>query len=141
MRTQANWNLGDLRLPEGDPMQEIAQLKSSAKLIDVDRDVPEIYEEFRVMIERESRLSSLSGVECNLKWTADGGRKNPCDDCSHSTTNTEDPLSVLCRLGRRQNALIDEMDAVTAAGRLDDALMAAYEADSAFVEDAVFALG
>lgn len=123
-------------------MAAISELKSSAKVIDVERDEAEIFEEFKVLLTRESRLSSLSNLTCDLKWTADGGRRNPCDSCEHyqARPTADNALAVLCRLGRQQNALIDEMDAVKAAEKLDEALMAAYEADSAYVGDLVAAL-
>lgn len=141
MPTQANWNLTDLVLPEGDPMREISELKSNAKVIDLTRGEPEIFADLQASLVRESRFDQI-GLRCDLKWTVDGGQRNPCDSCPHFMTDTtEDARGVLCRLGRAQNRLLDELGAVKAAERLDEALVAAYEADGAACDELVAALG
>lgn len=123
-------------------MAEISELKSTANVIDLDRGEAEIFADLRTTLKAESRYSA-NGLECSMKWSAEGGQRNPCDTCpSYQARSTEtDATAVLCALGRRQNGLLDELAASRATDRLDDALMAAYEADSAYVDDLVAALG
>lgn len=128
-RARANWHLADLTLPEGDPMQEISQLKSKATVIDLERGRAEIFEELKVTLRREGEYAA-AGVTCSLK-AVQGGEYNACDGCRFFTDDTDDARAFLCVLGRCQNRLVDELHAITAAERLDDALMAAYENDEA----------
>lgn len=141
MPTRANWNLADLVLPEGDPMQAISELKSTAKVIDLERGEAEIFSDLKGSLVKEARYAA-GGLKCDLKWSVDGGARNPCDDCPYSRTETTDTdaTAVLCRLGRAQNALLDEMAAVRATERLDAALVAAYVRESALCADLVAAL-
>lgn len=142
MPTQANWNLAALVLPEGDPMDAITELKSSATVIDLSRDEAEIHADLKRSLIAESRYDA-NGLSCDLKWTEDNGQRNPCDTCPHyrERTTETDAMAVLCRLGRSQNALLDELAAVKATERLDEALCAVYEDESAYVDDLVAALG
>jgi hypothetical protein len=142
MPTKANWNLSSLVLPEGDPMDQINELKSTAKVIDLSRGEPEVFAEFRRTMQAEAFYSS-TGLECDMKWSEDGGQRNPCDTCpAYQARSTEtDATAVLCALGRKQNGLLDELAAARATEKLDEAMAAAYEADSAYVDEVVAALG
>lgn len=123
-------------------MREITELKSRAKVIDLGRGEAEVYDEFRGLVNKEARLAHYAGLKCDLKWTEADGQRNPCDTCPYHQTHTsdEDATAVLCRLGMEQNALLDEMAAIRATDLLDDALMATYEADSAYCDDVLAAL-
>jgi hypothetical protein len=59
--------------------------------------------------------------------------RNPCyDECPEYTTDyAHEARALLCALGRRQNDLLDALDASRAADALDEALVAAYERDMA----------
>lgn len=123
-------------------MGAINELKSNATVIDLSRGEAEIHADLRKSLAAESAYFN-NGLSCDLKWTMDDGARNPCDDCPyHRTQTTEtDALAVLCRLGRQQNGFLDELAAVQATKRLDEALMAAHEDEGAYVEDLVAALG
>lgn len=123
-------------------MGAISELKSNATVIDLSRSEPEIHADLRKSLAAESHYDR-NGLSCDLKWTEDNGQRNPCDTCPHYTERTTDTdaLAVLCRLGRGQNRLLDELGAIRATERLDEALMAVYGDESAYVDDLVAALG
>lgn len=144
---QANWHLDGLELPEGDPMQEIAELKSRASVIDLApaKSVEQIREEFAASLRYENGHAAL-GLACSMKWTQRGPRgphddRNPCYECPHFTADAENEArALLCTLGRRQNDLLAMLDAAEAQERLDAELAAAYETDVAACEEMAAAL-
>jgi hypothetical protein len=123
-------------------MAEISELKSRSKVIVVGRESAEVHEDLRVSLLKEARYDHYADLRCDLKWTAEGGQRNPCNDCPHHKANTteDDAMALLCSLGRHQNSLLDELAGITALDRLDEALVAAYERDVASVDELVAAL-
>jgi hypothetical protein len=137
-RARANWHFADLVLPAGDPMQQIAELKSTAKVIDVGRDAAAIHADLKTSLVKEGRYDGI-GITCSIKSESTG--RTPCDECPYYTEDVEDdPRGLLCMLGRRQNRLLDELHALQAVDRLDDALVLAYQDDQAAGVELVAAL-
>lgn len=123
-------------------MAEISELKSRANVIVIGRDSAEVHADLHASLVKEGRYDHYSNLRCELKWTLEGGQRNPCDDCPHhrSQTTEDDAMALLCTLGRQQNRLLDELAGITALDRLDEALVAAYERDVASVDELVAAL-
>lgn len=143
---RANWHLDGLELPEGDPMQEIEQLKSEATVIRIARrSNGEIAAELSDLLKLEGEYAA-SGLACDLKWTTQGplgpsDQRNPCYGCSYYTEDEErHARALLCSLGRRQNDLCDELEALAAGDRLDAELADAHERELAAVEELAAAL-
>jgi hypothetical protein len=137
---QANWFTEGLELPGGDPMEAIAQLKSRATVIDLSRGEAVLLDEFRVKFERERQFSA-SGLECRLKWTSQGGARNPCYSCPHFSKDFENvPRALLCRLGREQNDLLDAVDEIRAVGHLDAELASAVQREQSEADELAAAL-
>lgn len=106
MAVRAVWNLGDLSLEdEGeDPVQDIMAL---AKPIDLSKSTAQLNEELSRLMKQEARLSDVHGVECERKWGAD----HSCYDCAfYRGDDTEGHEGVLCRLGRRQEDKVEEIE-------------------------------
>lgn len=135
MATQTNWHLDALVLPEGDPMAEIDQLKSEAERIELMRTEDEVLAEFTAAVKREAGLADYGGVECDIKFAAMG--RPPCYECPHyvDITRTDNPLGLVCQVGRRQVDLLDELEAIRAPARLDNELAAAFEREQAACEE------
>lgn len=146
MTVQANWHLDGLDLPDEDPMQEIAQLKSEAAPVVLTRTPEEIFEEFSRALRKENDYDAYADLTCSLKWgepdsRGQVGERNPCYTCPKYTTDTsDDPLGLLCALGRQQNDLLDELEAAKAEKALDIELMDAFERDVASCEEMAAAL-
>lgn len=146
MSVQANWHLEGLELPEGDPLQAIAQLKSGARVIDLTRGEDEVRAEFLAAFQRENDFSVRADLECDLKWTVRGPNgprdlRNPCYDCPHFTKDHENEArALLCGLGRHQNDLLDTLDALHVSDALDHELAAAFEAEAAAAAELAAAL-
>lgn len=141
MSVQANWHLEGLELPEGDPLQAIAQLKSGAKVIDLTRGEDEIRAEFKAAFQRENDFSVRAGLECELKWTLDNGQRNPCYDCPMFTKDKENEArALLCELGRHQNDLLDALEALHTIDALDHELATAFETEAAAAAELATAL-
>ena len=136
--SQCNWHLDALSLPDaGDPMAEIEQLKSDAKVIDLSGDRATVQDRLGVTIRRESRLAVYAGVECDLKWTVQGPRgpgddRNPCYECPlYTEDSANNAMALLCSLGREQNDLLAQLDAFDAARMLDRQLAEVHCAEVA----------
>jgi hypothetical protein len=140
---RADWHLADLVLPEGDPMQEIAQLKSEATVIDVSRTSAVLLEELGETLAKENAYDHYSGLRCDLKWTAEGGERNPCRTCPHfeaKGSNPDSAMDLLCALGLEQETILDEYHALRALEALDAELAVSYESDVAACEEMAAAL-
>jgi len=140
---RANWHLEGLVLPDGDPLQAIAQLKSGARVIDLTRGEDEIRVEFMAALQRENDFSVRAGLECDLKWKLDGQSdlRNPCYDCPHFTKDHENEArALLCELGRHQNDLLDALDALHVSDALDHELAAVFEVEAAAAAELAAAL-
>lgn len=139
---RANWHLADLDLGDLDPTP---MSLTDAKPIDLSRTEAELHGELVESLDREARYFDYAhrsydaegrGVGgplmCELKF-GDQHRMNggdlSCFECPHHTTSKDDPLSLICVLGRRQEELVGEIHAIQSHGALDAALVAAYEAD------------
>lgn len=131
--TKTNWHLDALDgLPDIDPMQQIEELKSEGKVIDLSRGKPEIMAALAASIDREAEFYDV-GVSCDLKLGQD---PPPCYQCSHYTENTEKHArALICALGREQVDLLRELDGLKALDRLNDELAAAHEAELAACEE------
>lgn len=123
-------------------MAEISELKSKGNVIVIGRDRAEVHADLARSLQKESLYDTRANLRCELKWTLDGGQRNPCNDCPHhrSVTTEEDATALLCALGRHQNSLLDELAGITVLDRLDEALADAYERESASVDELVAAL-
>lgn len=134
---QTNWHLDGLDLPGGDPMQEIAELKSEAKVIDLSRGRAEIMDDLSASIRREGEFASR-GLTCAIKHVGD---TPPCYECPYFTTDFQnDARALICELGRHQRDLCSELEAMTASEALDDQLALAYETELAACEELAAAL-
>lgn len=132
MATRTNWHLDALVLPAGDPMAEIEQLKSDAELVDLTRPRAEVMADLTAAFEREARLSHYGGVECSIK----GAARPPCYECPHHVADPSvNALGLICEIGRHQVDLLDELESITAAERLDDELAVAFQRDQAACEE------
>lgn len=139
MATQTNWHLEALVLPEGDPMAEIAQLKSGATVIEI-RERDAVLADLAQAVRRENGYAVHADLHCDIKFR-DNGRVPPCYDCPHFTADFEnDALALLCRLGRGQVDLIEELDAIRAVEELDALMLTSYERDVAACEELAAAL-
>lgn len=134
----ANWHLGDLDLTGDDPESDIMDLKRSATVIDLTRGRPEINERLDVLADRESRLAA-QGTECELKWKPEhrlmGGHGPSCYTCPHFTQSGDDPCSNVCRIGREQTDLLEELAAVSDLDGLDRELADALTRDIGACEE------
>lgn len=133
--SQCNWHLDSLDVPEAsDPMAEIAELKSNAKVIDLSGDRAELTARFNKTMEKEAGYSYYSNLECHLKWTQPGPKyandRNPCYDCPYYTEDHfNEARALLCALGREQNDLLDAMYALDALAALDAELARVHDAE------------
>lgn len=134
---QTNWHLGDLELPDDtDPMAEIAQLKSG-EAIDLIRDEEAVEAEFQATLRREAGIFNFDGTTCKLKWKAShriaGGSGPSCFTCRHyrgdATGEANDSRAAVCRIGREQEGLVAELEAIRCKGQLDTAVIEAVERD------------
>jgi len=130
---QCNWHLDSLVLPETeDPMSEIEELKSEAKVIDLSGDRPELMNRLKKALDREAGFSYYAKLECDLKWTLPGPTgvvkdRNPCYDCPHYTEDHfNEARALLCSLGREQNDILDALYAFDAVEALDEELAKAH---------------
>jgi hypothetical protein len=138
MATQTNWNLEALVLPQGDPMAEIEQLKSEAAVIEI-RDRDAVLTDLQETVRREDGYSYWSDLECPIK-VRNTSRVPPCYGCPEYTADKTDPRMLICRLGRQQVDLLEELDAIQAVEQLDLLLATSYEHDVAACEEMAAAL-
>lgn len=137
MATRTNWHLDTLSLPDGDPMAEIEQLKSGATVLEF-RTADEVMADFTASLHREGRFSTYADLECEIKLPH---TRPPCYECPHYVADpSTNPLGLICELGRNQVDLLDELDAIKAAERLDEELAVAFEREQAACEELAAAL-
>lgn len=136
MSVRTNWHLDSLEaaVEEGEAMQQIQQLKSQGKIIDLSRSSADIQVDIEATIEQEARFAR-SGLECDLKWSPEHslvhqGAPLSCFNCLRAADPSKDARGLLCALGRRQTDLNDELRAVVGAESLDQELIAAFERDA-----------
>lgn len=133
MSVQANWHVGDLDLPEVDPLRQIQELKSAATMIDLTRSPAEIHADLRRLTAKEGRFDSQCDLRCDIKWEPThklmGGDAKSCYTCPHFTDSRDEGRTALCTLGRRQEDLIGVLTSVRASEALDAAYVAAVERD------------
>lgn len=116
---KANWHLDALdAVGFEDPMQV-------GVMIDL-RDEATLRRELNESVRQEASYAHTIGLECSLKWTASGDSRNPCYTCPHYTTAEDEPISLLCALGRKQNDLLDALDAHRTRPSLDEELVTFY---------------
>lgn len=141
-----NWHLDSLVLPETeDPMSEIEELKSSAKVIDLSSGRPELMDRLKKTLDDEAGYSYYADLECSLKWTVPGPNgikdRNPCYDCPHYTEDGEHHArALLCSLGREQNDILDALYAIDSMKALDAQLAVAHGVEVAASEELAAAL-
>lgn len=145
--SKCNWHLDSLELPEtGDPMAEIEELKSEAKVIDLGGDRPELMDRLVKAMDRENGFSVYANLECDLKWSMPGPTgipkdRNPCYDCPHYTEDGEHHArALLCALGREQNDILDALYAIDALKALDAELTVAHGVEVGASEELAAAL-
>jgi hypothetical protein len=115
-------------------MGEIAQLKSEGVELDLTRSVEEIHEALARSLGREASFMAGGVIPaCDLKWQSDhiinGGRSRSCFRCPLYTADTDDLKSSVCREGRLQEELVNEMRAVLECDSLDAELIHRFESD------------
>jgi hypothetical protein len=139
---RANWHVGDLDLDAGgDPMQEIAMLRSSAEVIDLSKTEPELHDELKELVDREAAYwlyskddDGKNRLSCSLKWSDRHVLVNPdaaisCFNCPHYVDNVDSARSLICSLGRRQHELVEMARSFAVAETLEAELCAAFERD------------
>lgn len=133
MSLQANWHVGDLVLPDVDPLQQMSQLQSDATVIDLTGTTGEIEARIAESVEKEGRYEESCGLSCALKWKSDhrlmGGRATSCHVCPQFTQNPDEARMLVCRLGRRQERLLDALEARKTAEALEREFIEAVERD------------
>ncbi len=148
MSLRANWHLGaidDLTAASGDPMADIAELAEVGQVVDLSRSEAELVEELEGSLTHEGRFWEYAdGLECKLKWLPEhvlqGGTGNSCFTCPHYTEDRDDPRSLICKLGRQQEQLVEGIDAVRTADAIDWAMVTAFESDLSSTEEMAEAL-
>jgi hypothetical protein len=140
---RTNWHLDALDLPDdSDPMQQIAELKSHAAVIDLSQDEAMLRAELRGSLGLEAFLyREYDGLCCELKLADShvvmGGSGLSCYGCALYTKDPSEVRSLICREGRRQEDILGQLAALTQASRLDHELMAAHEDHLAACDDLV----
>lgn len=138
--TQANWHLDALDLSEDDdPAGDIMALKATADVIDLTRDRAAVQADLDRLAAREARMADnvgvdgMVGVECELKWKPEhklmGGHGPSCYTCPHFTADGDNARSAICRIGREQHDLIEELGVTTTLDALDAELVAMVARD------------
>jgi hypothetical protein len=126
---RANWHLRGLDLSDdGDPVQHIMDI---AKPIDLSEDRAKLSEQLSRLLKMEAVVYDKHGVECDIKWSHNG-RRPPCLTCPHSKAEAPDGggyLGTICRIGRKQIRVLDQLDRHTEVEALEDMAEAAFLAD------------
>lgn len=131
---QANWGIGDTTLSNSSAaaVRQIRQLQSNGTVIDLTESPDEIQGELARLTAKEGRFEA-NGLSCDLKWEQGhrlmGGTSLSCFECPNFTEDPEDPRTVVCRVGRRQESLVDQLQAAVAVETLDEAYIEAVERD------------
>jgi hypothetical protein len=141
---RANWHVGDLNLPDSDPLQEMHELESSATVIDLTTTEAELRANLQTYLRWEGRVQSRGNGEqgCELKWQpqhmlAGQGGSLTCFNCPHADPEER----VICKIGRSQCALVEEIAGLKIADKLDAVIGAAHaRAFAASAELADYAL-
>jgi hypothetical protein len=149
---RANWHVADLDLPDGDPMQDMSELQSAATIFDLNVTASDLQDQLDAALRKEGRYfersknNDGSSLACDIKWShphmlAGEGGSLTCYNCPHFTASNDDALSVICRLGREQCDLVEQLAGRRLADSLDTELAAAFARDlEASAELADFAL-
>lgn len=141
---QTNWHLDGLVLDDSDPMADISELKSTAKVIDLAQSEAELTADLQRSVGLETYIfDAYNGLHCRIKadeghavW---GGGRTSCYGCPHYTKDPERVQSLICREGRHQEDLLSELSVVGEGDRLDRELASAYERDMAACDELVAA--
>lgn len=124
---RANWHLGDLELPSGDPLM----IEDTAAAIDLSSGVVELHAELADAQQREHTYAKLFGVECSRKWKMEhrimGGNRLSCFTCPHFREDEMDAATPVCGIGRQQETVITHIAALAEHGSLDEELAEAFE--------------
>lgn len=136
---RADWHLGDLELPSGDPVM----IQDMADVIDLSGSEAVIYEELKALLEEEALTSKLWGVECDMKWESGhrlmGGSRSSCFTCQHFTQDEGNNRTLICRIGREQELTVARLGSARESESLDDELFASFVADADAADELVAA--
>jgi hypothetical protein len=111
MTARANWFVGELPVEDGPdpfaaPIEEVGErinLRDPKAALDL---------RLRELVHREANLDA-TGITCAIKDRSD----TSCHACPVSRAHTEQPLGVLCRIGREQEAVLTERAVLEWQGR------------------------
>lgn len=126
---QANWHLSEL----GDASAELNALLSSAEVIDTSRSITELESELSGLITKEGRYWQNADLSCDLKiqprHAIMGGSELSCFACPLYTEDKMEARSLICALGRQQETIVKQMQAIHTAVSLETELASAYRDD------------
>lgn len=139
---RCDWHVGDLDLPDdADPLQDIAVLTATARVIDLTTTEPELIGELDRLIDREARYfeyakddDGVAPLGCELKWsrqhilTSPSGSLN-CFNCPHHVGDKASAKSLICALGREQHNIVEQIRGIRVADDLEAELVAHYSRD------------
>lgn len=139
---RANWHVAELDLPDGDPMQEMSELKSTGSVIDLSATSADLQAKLHSYMRWENRVQAREGDQgCDLKWEpqhllAGQGGSLTCFNCPHADTER-----VICKIGRSQCGLVERIAGLKIVDSLDAIVGAAHaRAFAASAELADYAL-
>lgn len=121
---RANWHVADLDLPDGDPMTEMSQLQSEGTVIDLTATGASLQSSLQAQLRLEGRVTNR-GDGCELKWedrhVLQGGGSFSCYTCPHFSDER-----LICRVGRKQMDLIEQLAALRIVDSLETEIAAAH---------------
>lgn len=138
---RCDWHVGDLDLPDVDPLQEITTLIATSEVIDLTTTEPDLIALLDRLVDKESRYFAFSkdddGVtplQCELKWTRNHALTSPvgtlnCFNCPHHVADKASAKSLICALGREQHNVVEQIRGIRIADDLETELMARYSRD------------
>jgi hypothetical protein len=108
-RAQANWHVEAVADLDDEPDPFAVPIEEVGKRIDLS-DARGLLELRIVELVMREGICEQQGITCALKLHSD----TCCHACPVSQAhNSEDPLSILCRIGREQEKVLTEMAALT----------------------------
>lgn len=106
-------------------------IEDRAKPINLTSDEATLSAELSASLATEVRYAATFGSECELKWKREhrlnGGARLSCFTCPHYTDDELHDLAPICVLGRQQETITAQLEALAGHGSLDDELAEAFE--------------